>query len=136
MHIIGYIQTDNVEDITDVVKCFASTIPSGSIVEVTIYNKNKASPDGHIAVYIDEQLVYDLDFNKKSYKKQGKDGKFGEFYLTDTEAFALFMYLNNFGTQVVPHWWPYAARNIARHSNPLKELMEAQKENKKIVVMR
>lgn len=60
----------------------------------------------------------------------------GEFYLTDTEAFALSLYVGTLScdTPVVPHWWPYAERNISRHGNPLKELREAQEHRRKIVI--
>lgn len=128
MNIIGYYQSDKLDQLV-------SAVPEGSIFEVTIYNDKKASPDGHTAVYIDGQMAYNLDFNKKQYQKPDSTGIFRDFYLTDTEALYLYMYLHNFRAPVTPHWWPYAARNIMRHGDPLKELREAQKENKTIVIM-
>lgn len=128
MNIIGYCQTDSLDKIADI-------IPEGSIFEITVYNDKKVKATGHMAVYIDGQMAYNLDFNMKQYQKPDSTGIFRDFYLTDAEALSLSLYLKNFRAPVTPHWWPYAARNIARHGDPLKELREAQKENKTIVIM-
>lgn len=126
MKLIGYKQSTSLELIS---ACLSGPLPEDAVFELSIYSKKSASTDDYMHVYIDDELVYDLDFKNKKYTKKG-----AEFYLTDIEAFALYMYLNNIFEPLVPHWWPYAARNIARHNNPLKELNEAKKQGKKIVL--
>ena len=131
MNIIGYMQSDSFEKIAH---CIIDKVPEGSVFELTVLNEKEASTSDHLCVYIDDQLYYDLDFDKRKYQKLRTDNIYSEFYMTDREAFSLYMYLNNFGAKVTPHWWPYAARNIERHGNPLAALMEAKIHDKKIVV--
>ena len=126
MKLIGYKQSS---DFGAVTSCLSGKLPEDAVFELSVYSNQKASADDYMHVYIDDELVYALDFKNKKYTKKG-----AEFYLTDAEAFALYMYLNNIFEPMVPHWWPYASRNIARHGNPLKELNEAKAHNKKIVL--
>lgn len=129
MHIIGYRQTT---DTTGLEAYVSGDVPEGSVVEITIYNSRKATADDKLTVTIDGKPAYDLDFKTKKYCNMVRDT---EFYLTDAEAFALYMYLNNFNCQITPHWWPYAERNIARHGNPMKELNEAKQRGAQIGIL-
>lgn len=131
MNVVGYMQSDSFEKIAN---CIKNKVPEGSVFELTILHEKEAFTSDHLCVYIDDQLYYDLDFVKRKYQKLRIDNIYSEFYMTDREAFSLYMYLNNFGAKVVPHWWPYAERNIARHDDPLKYLREAKEQNKKIVI--
>ena len=127
----NYLQTRDKEQAVQ----FIQDVPEDLIIEITVhdagkkYRKNKTP---HAYVYIDEVLVYDLDFVKEKYLNLQRDK---EFYMTPVEAFALNMYLcNGILETIPPHWWPNAARNIMRHDDPLKDLREAKEQNKKIVV--
>ena len=124
----NYLQTSN----KNAAEEFIKTVPEDLVIEITVHGKDKKLKTPHAYVYIDEVLVYDLDFVKEKYINLKRNS---EFYMTPAEAFALNMYLccGIFET-IPPHWWPYAERNIARHHDPLADLREAQKHAKKIVV--
>ena len=127
----NYLQTSDKE----LVKKFVDCMPEDYVFEVTVHGEQKKLKSARAHIYINEELVYELDFVNKKYQKLRIDNIYSEFYLTDAEAFALNMYLHNGALDpVVPHWWPYAERNIARHNDPLKALKEAQKNNSKIVI--
>ena len=127
----NYIQTSDKKQVTQ----FLETVPEGCVMEVTVHSvsrQDRKHKSPHAYVYIDEVLVYDLDFVKEKYLNLKKDV---EFYITPMEAFALNLYLcSGIFSIIPPHWWPYAERNIARHADPLKDLREAKEQNKKIVV--
>lgn len=126
--ISNYLQTSNKKQIAE----FLEAVPEGCVIEVTVHGKDKKLKTPHAYVYIDEKLVYDLDFVKEKYMNLKRDS---EFYMTPAEAFALNIYLcSGIFETIPPHWWPYAERNIARHADPLKDLREAKKHAKKIVV--
>ena len=129
--ISNYLQTSDKKQIAE----FLKAVPEGCVVEVTVHSIDKQDrklKSPHAYVYIDEVLVYDLDFIKEKYLNLKQNT---EFYMTPMEAFALNMYLCSGVLETIPpHWWPYAERNIARHADPLKYLREAKEQSKKIVV--
>lgn len=124
----NYLQTSNKK----LAEEFIKEVPEDLVIEITVHGKDKKLKTPRAYIYINDELVYDLDFIKAKYMNLKRDS---EFYITPAEAFALNMYLccGIFET-IPPHWWPYAERNIARHYDPLKDLREAQEQKKKIVV--
>lgn len=126
-----YLQTSD----KSAAKEFIDSIPNDLTFEITVHSADKQHlkyKTLHAYVHIDDVLIYDLDFAKAKYLNLKRDT---EFYLTPMEAFALSMYLcQGFFEPILPHWWLYAARNIARHNDPLKDLREAKEQKKKIVI--
>jgi hypothetical protein len=126
-----YIQTSDKKQIMQ----FLETVPEGCVMEVTVHSVSKQdlkhkTPRAYI--YIDDVLVYDLDFVNRTYLNLKQNT---EFYMTPMEAFALNLYLcSGIFETIPPHWWAYAERNIARHNDPLKYLREAKETKQKIVV--
>lgn len=125
----NYLQTSDKKSIVDFVK----EVPKDCIIEVTVHGiKDRKLKAPRLYIYIDDVIAYDLDFVNKKYINFKRDI---EFYMTDTEAFMLNMYLCTGLFEIIePHWWPYAERNIARHGNPLKEFKDAQSNGSKIVL--
>ena len=116
----------------DLMKQFIDGVPEDCTIEITVHSKQRIRKSAQTHIYIDDKLTYDFDFVTKKYLNLSRDS---EFYMTDAEASALNLYLiSGVFNPVVPHWWPYAERNIARHDNPLKELKDALAENKKVVI--
>ena len=127
----NYFQTSNKE----LAEKFIKEVPEDLIIEITVHGKDKKLKAPRVYVYIDDELVYDLDFVKEKYRNIKRFQGDGDFYMTPAEAFALNMYLvNGLFNVIEPHWWPYAERNILRHGDPLADLREAREHKKKIVV--
>ena len=128
----NYLQTRDKNQMMDFIK----SIPDECTVEITVHSEQRKLKASRVQIRIDDELVYDFDFVKKEYHNFKRFSGDGQFYLTDAEAFALNLYVCNLSceTAVVPHWWPYAERNIARHSDPLADLRVAQEQRRKIVV--
>ena len=102
-------------------EAFIQSIAKGSTIEITVHGEDPWSglPE-KACVLIDRKAVYSFDFKTKLYKLNNT-----EFYLSKKEALDVYLYLKSLHCETVPHWWPYAERNIRRHGDPLKVLREA-----------
>ena len=100
---------------------FVQSIKAPSTIEITVHGEDPWNilPE-KVCVLIDRKAVYNLDFTSRVYKLNDT-----EFYLSKKEALDVYLYLKSLHCETVPHWWPYAERNIRRHGDPLKVLREA-----------
>lgn len=119
MRVVDYKQTNNKDDAV----FFINKMPDDCVYEITVHGKeldySKLRP---VKVYIDGELIYSIRAKDGSYWSK----RLGEFYLSKSEGWQLFKYLENYAEGgATPHWWPYAEHNIQRHSDPLAELRDA-----------
>lgn len=108
------------KDIAEAEK-FVQSIKAPSTIEITVHGEDpwSALPE-KACVLIDRKAVYSLNFKASQYKLNDT-----EFYLSKKEALDVYLYLKSLHCETMPHWWPYAERNIRRHGDPLKVLREA-----------
>lgn len=108
------------KDIAEAEK-FVQGIKAPSTIEITVHGEDPWNILPETAcVLIDRKVVYSFDFKTRRYKLNDT-----EFYLSKKEALDVYLYLKSLHCETVPHWWPYAERNIRRHGDPLKTLREA-----------
>lgn len=126
--ITDYIQTSDIDTLIKYLETLKKD--GGAVVELTVHGEPKFHFSDYVEIVIDGKVTYSFDFKSRVYKVDNT-----EFYLTAMEARNVLMYLKNFNASVVPHWWPYAERNIMRHGDPLKKLKDSMRNGRNIEIV-